>query len=507
MGVIQKDAFRTMMLSYLGLILGYVNKGVLFIIFLTTDQVGLVNLLISVGLLFAQFANLGSVYATWKFFPFFRNPNKKNYGFLLLTTLIVCFGALIFSIVSIALKGVVSDYYYEKSKMFVDYYYWIIPIGIANVFFMLFESYLKGLYQNLLPVFSYELLLRLLITALLGIYGFGGMSFNLFLVLHCLVYFIPTIILAVYLIRIKELHFSLSSITVPARFKKIMLRFSMLSYVNTLGALIVTTMDAMMITYMLGLEATGVYTTVIYLTSALQIPYKSLIRVSSTLIPVYWKENNMKAMENLYRRVSSICLVTGIFMFMMVWINREELFGFLPAEYHEGIWVFLFLMVGRLLDMYFGLNGSIFITSKKYKYDIVFTVSLMAIVFVLNLFFIPAYGVTGAAISTGLAYVVYNTGRLLFVYFVYGLHPFSWSQCKVIALFAVNILLFELLPPVFGYPVADMALKSVIFLCSFGGVTYWFNLEPEIKGYVRKGILFVRQKSGIGRSSVQENEF
>jgi hypothetical protein len=63
MGIVQKDALRTMLISYLGIALGYINKGLLFLIILSTAQIGLVNLLISVGTLFAQFANLGTVYA------------------------------------------------------------------------------------------------------------------------------------------------------------------------------------------------------------------------------------------------------------------------------------------------------------------------------------------------------------------------------------------------------------------------------------------------------------
>ena len=139
MGIIQKDALRTMILSYLGLILGYLNRGVFFILFLTSAQVGLINLVISVGLLFAQCANLGTVYAVWKFFPFFRNKEKKNHGFLLLTSIIVSIGIVLFVIISILFKDAIHMHYQEKSKAFVEYYYWIIPIGIGNVFFLLFD--------------------------------------------------------------------------------------------------------------------------------------------------------------------------------------------------------------------------------------------------------------------------------------------------------------------------------------------------------------------------------
>ena len=95
MGIIQRDAFRTMIISYLGLVLGYLNKGVLFVIVLSTDEIGLINLLISIGLLFAQFASLGVVNTTWKFFPYFRNEERNNYGFLKLVVVIALIGSVL----------------------------------------------------------------------------------------------------------------------------------------------------------------------------------------------------------------------------------------------------------------------------------------------------------------------------------------------------------------------------------------------------------------------------
>jgi O-antigen/teichoic acid export membrane protein len=79
MGVVQKDALKTTVLSFIGLTLGYVNKAILFIALLTVEQVGLMNLVITVGMLFAQLSNFGSIYSTWRFFPFFRNQNKNHY--------------------------------------------------------------------------------------------------------------------------------------------------------------------------------------------------------------------------------------------------------------------------------------------------------------------------------------------------------------------------------------------------------------------------------------------
>ena len=160
----------------------------------------------------------------------------------------------------------------------------------------------------------------------------------------------------------------------------------------------------------------------------------------------------------------------------------------------EGIPVFLFIMIGRITDMYFGINGTIFSTSKKYKYDLVFTFSLLIIVYSLNYWLIPIYGITGAAISTGFAFLFYNVGRLLFVYFSYNLHPFTISQMKVIALFALNVLLFEFMPDIFNHRLLDILFNSALFSVTFILVIFALNLEPEIKNYTQKGLSFLRTK-------------
>lgn len=118
MGFIQKDALRTMVASYLGVGLGYLNKAILFIFILSTEQIGLMNLLLSVGLLFAQFANLGTVYTTWKFFPFFNNRNKSHHGFIPFMLLIVSFGILLFTGISLLFRKNIEEVYLVRSPYF-----------------------------------------------------------------------------------------------------------------------------------------------------------------------------------------------------------------------------------------------------------------------------------------------------------------------------------------------------------------------------------------------------
>ena len=160
MGIVKKDTLRTTLISYVGLVLGYLNKAFLFIILLTTQEIGIINLLITSGLFFAQLSNLGSVYVTWRFFPFFRDAQKKNYGFLFLNFLIVMCGSLLFTLLFYLLKAPIHAYFMEKSPHFVTYAWWVVPVGIGQVFFLLFENYMRYLFKNVLPVLMQDIVLR-----------------------------------------------------------------------------------------------------------------------------------------------------------------------------------------------------------------------------------------------------------------------------------------------------------------------------------------------------------
>jgi O-antigen/teichoic acid export membrane protein len=159
MKAIQKDAFRTMLLSYVGIVLGYVNKGVLFLLILSTEQIGLINLLISVGTLFAQFSNFGTVYSTWKFFPFFKNKALKNHGFLSFILLIVSVGVLICSTLALFFSSEIAILYQARSPLFISYYLWVLPIGISLVFYLVLEIYLRSFFKNIISVNKVNIIL------------------------------------------------------------------------------------------------------------------------------------------------------------------------------------------------------------------------------------------------------------------------------------------------------------------------------------------------------------
>ncbi len=497
MGIVQKDAFRTTIISYVGILLGYINKGLLFIIILTEEQIGLVSLLITVGTLFAQLSGFGTAFTTLKFLPFFKDSERNHYGFFPFILRMITWGTIITAVGFILFRPFIERLYIDKSAEFVSYYWWVFPIGIGYVFYLLFEAYLRSFYRNLLSVFTYEILLRIGVTISLVLYWNQWISFDSFVKMNSLIYLLPPLILMVYLMQQNEFIVSIRNINISKRFQRLMTQFSAYNYLNSLGVVLVISLDVMMIAQMIGLDATGVYATVIFVASALMVPSRSLIRISAPLVSEYWKSRNMKEMESLYKKTGAVSLFIGLSCFILIWLNIDLLFSFLKPEFQPGIWVFFTLMMGRFFELFFCLTGIIFSTSKKYKYDIYFTLFLVGAVFGLNLLFIPKWGIVGASVSTAIALMVYNIGRFLFIYKAYGLNPFEKNQFIVIGLAVVTLLAGEY----FGGMTDDLWMRSLIvtpvFLLLFILPAFLFRLEPQTVQYVKNGSAFLKRKIGL----------
>ena len=320
MGIIQKQALRTTLLSYLGIGIGTLNRAVLFVICFTTEQIGLVNLIVATGLLFAQMANFGSIASILKFFPYFKNNEKRHYGFITLMFMYVFIGIFVCLMMFLIFKSPIQKLYLERSPQFISYYYWVIPIGISYAFFQFFEAHLRALHNNLLSVFIFEVLLRITITVLLFLLLFKLISFEIFIIVNSLIYLIPTAVLFFYLMKIGELNLRLNKISVSKKYQKILFHYSLFMYVNNLGIILISSLDIMLIAQLVGLSETGIYSTIFFLVSAILIPFKSIVKISIPIVADQWKYKKMEEMEKLYKKVSSVSLLIGIFFFLIIWV-------------------------------------------------------------------------------------------------------------------------------------------------------------------------------------------
>jgi O-antigen/teichoic acid export membrane protein len=354
-GKLKKNAFKTTIISYLGLLIGYFNKGVLFIFFLSTEEIGLINLILTIGVLFAQFSNLGVSYTIWRFFPFFKNKKNSNNGFIQFTLLLNALGVVLFTLVLFLIKDLIN-HNYIKSELFTEHYFWIIPLGVFYSFFLTFDSILRAIHKNVVSIFAMDLLLRLIQLTVTFLFGFSFINFSTFVALSSISFLFPTLLVLFQLIKNKQFFWRFSEIDISKRFRKILYNYTFYNYLNFIGITIVLSLDTIMIASYIGLGKTGVYTTMIFLLSGLLIPYKTLQRFCQPMVAEYWKNKEINQLEKLYERVSSISLIFGLLVFIAAWTLKSTVLHFLPNQFEEFMILLLIVLAGRINDIYSGLN-------------------------------------------------------------------------------------------------------------------------------------------------------
>ncbi|MBK7182926.1 MAG: hypothetical protein IPH89_08305 [Bacteroidetes bacterium] len=203
MGIIEKQATKNVIYSYLGAFLGFLT-----IIFsshaLSPDENGLTRILLSLSILLAQFAGLGFNTVTIRLFPYFRNHEKGHHGYLFYGIIITLIGFLL----CIVFYFVGHDYLVasniEKSKLFVDYTYLLLPLTLFTLFFNLFDYYLRACYNSVIGSSSKEFVQRILILLILAAYFFQIIEFSAFVILYVVAVCLPTLILIYYIIKLRS---------------------------------------------------------------------------------------------------------------------------------------------------------------------------------------------------------------------------------------------------------------------------------------------------------------
>ena len=485
MGHIQRDSFRITLISYTGAVIGYLNKVFLFTNFLDTDQVGLANLLITLSMVYAQIAAMGSHNIVLRFFPFFRQQKGDHHGFLFAVTALSLAGFAFITIILLLFTKPFTLFYQDSSPLLVEYAAYLIPLALATTLYLLFESYLRSLYKNILPSFVHEWGLRLLTTLSILAYALGLITFPGFVAIYVLAHCLPPIILMIYTAWIGQLKIKPVRSPLLKRLGSIMLLYGVFSLLNNLGLFLLISIDGMMVAGMIDLHAAGIYTTMIFISSIMLIPYRSMIKVSGPVVAGLWREKSMDKLNELYKKATAGNLVVGTLLFTLIWANLDAIFFFMPGEYQEGRMVFLLLGLGKLFDMASGLNGVILLTSKKYRFDLVVTLGLVIFAILSNYLLIPVLGINGAALASMLTLIFFNLARILFINHYYQLQPFVARQVWVPLIMAVAMISTTFLVQT-NWLVANILIRSLVTVMLVVTPVYLLNISPDLNKLTTK---------------------
>lgn len=486
MGVILKQSFANTIYSYAGAFLGFVNIIWLFPYVLEAGEFGLTRVMISIGIIGAQVASLGMGNVMIRFFPLFRNPARRHYGFLFLAAVIPLGGYLLLSLFGWLFRSPVIAFYADDSTLFGDYYTLLFPLLFFILYFHILESYIRSLFDTVVATFFQDILLRLFQTAVVIIYYLEWIPFALFLWMFVGSFGLQTLLMLLYIGFKRQLSLipDLKGILTRSRIKE-MSQYAAYAFLGSVTAMTLGNIDLLMVGGMLHLAEAGVYAVSLYLATMVKVPAKALMKISQPLIAEAQYKKDMATLSEIYTKSSINQMLAGGIVFILIGVNLHHIYRFLPDAYLAGAWVFLFIGLAKMIDMTAGLNAAIIRTSEWYRFDLYATLLLLLLTVGTNILFIPLFGITGAAIATALSVLIQNAVYAVYVKYRMDIHPFSKKNLTAAATLVLALLI------AWGFPelpwwMADLVLRSAVALAVILTGLFMLNLSRDLQNFIRQ---------------------
>lgn len=496
MGIVIRQSILTSVISYAGVIIGYLNLIYLFPKFLTPEQVGLVRTVTDTALLFAPFAVFGLGQSIIRFYPRFAASPKDANRFISLILVLSTLTFSLFAIVFHLLEEPIMSFFRKNARELLQYTSLILVLTFFLVIITLLEQYSRSLLQVALPGFLRDVLVRLLQAALVILFVQQVLSFHQFVHASAWMYLVILLALLAFLVTKGKFRPAFDFASFPKGYAREITVFSLLSFIGTSSMILIGKMDSVMVTGMIGLEANAIYTTAFYMATVIEIPKRAITTTASPLIARAFSINDVAEISSLYRKTSINQLIIGGLLFVGVYANLDNIFGLMPkGEYYAaGSIVIIVIGLGKLTDMIFGPSSEIIGLSKHYWFNLVVITALAVMIIVANYFLIPLYGLTGAAIGSFLSLLIYNVAKFIFIFFRFGIQPFTAATVKVLAICLAALALDYLLPPLSNI-FADLIVRSSLITIMYGSLVLLTRASEEVNKLFNMALAFV---SGTG---------
>ena len=496
MGIVIRQSIYSSIISYAGVVIGYINLLYLYPKFLSTDQIGLFRTIQDAAILFAPFAQVGLSQTIIRFYPQLARDKKSSHSFISFMSLMALAGFILFFLLFKVFESSLLAYFQDNAAEVIQYTNLVLWLTLILVMVAVMESFSRSLLKTVVPNLLREVMARLFLSVLVLLYFTKAITFDQFIIGSVISYLIWLLILMFYLWRQGELSIQINFKSLDQKRLPELIKYSLLSFAGMAGLILIGKIDSMMVSALLGFSANAVYTTAFYMATVIEIPKRALSQIAMPLISRAFERNDIKEVASLYRKTSINQLIIGSLLLIGVWINLDSMFALMPKGevFSVGKWVVIIIGAGKLVDMLFGPSSEIIVLSKYFKFNIVLILILAVLIVVSNNLLIPRYGIEGAAWGAAFALITFNAIKYLFIYSKYKIQPFDSNTLKVL-LIAFLVLAANYFSSRLDFVVLDILFRSTFTTLLFGALVLLTKVSPEANELFRKGIKLIFKRN------------
>lgn len=479
MGIIAKQSFYNLFSIGIGFLVGALNVLFLYPIYMGDSRQGLVVGLLAVSNLIQPFLSLGLQHALIKFFSSFADARSRDsfLWFIILAPLVLI--ALLTG-VYLANPDFIGGLLPTSLTADFPYLEFVLLIAISTAYFEIFNSWLRVHFKSIFANFLKELYPRLLIGVLIMGFALQWYDFTHFMYYLVGGYYLRLLLVIGFSLWVYRptwyWHF-------PPQLTAI-LRYSVLIFLSGAAASFILDIDkAMLLSF--SKEEVAYYSVAIYIAAVIEAPGRALFQIISPVVAEAINANKTERIQQLLKKSSSNLLwISGAF-FLLINLNLNDFYQLIAPEYRAAFLVVQLVSIGKLYSMSMGCLNQIISNSRYYAYVLFFSVFSAILAVVLNMYFIPLYGLLGAAYATLIVIVIINSLKIALIAVKMQLHPFSSDTLKILGCIGLMFTVFYGLVLPFQ-PVINILLKSAGIGIVYTVLLYFTGALKGITSYLNR---------------------
>lgn len=486
MGIIQKQGIRDSFVTYIGVALGAANTLFVYPYFLKQEELGLFQFIVSSGILISLFVVFGAQDLATRYFPIFKHDEGRHRGFLPLLLLLPVFGILLVLVALGIGYDAFLEYLQDKDPLIQKYWFWVLPTAFFFGLNHVLVNYTKNFFRIVVPTIIESIFVKLITAGLSLALFYAWISLGGFAMGITLVYGAVSIGLSAYLIYLGQWNLRPDWSFLRPNLAWEMARFGFFSMLGGFSAGFLTWLDRVMLSLLIeneALKAVGIFSIAAYMSSVIDIPRRSLEKISAPIVADAFQRQDIPHIEMLYRKSSINQLIIGILFFLLIWLNIQDLFAMMPngERYVSGLPIVFILGITSLVSMACGLSHQVLVYSPYYQINFYMLLMLALLNIVLNYLMIRTFGwgIEGAALATLISSILYNGIKVMIVYHHYKIQPFSRATAMVLLLAGLIFWLMSMVQFTW-FPIVNIALKSVMIALLFVIPVLYARLSPDL---------------------------
>lgn len=480
MGIVLNQSFKNTIITYIGFGIGAINTLYLYPFFLGATYYALTNYILSAANVIMPLFAIGMQNTLVKFYSQYKTEEERE-QFLSFTALFPLLMCIPFAIVGIFFFDDISLFVSKKNPVVKEYILLIPFIGLCMAYFEIFYAWARVHMHSVFGNFVKEVGLRLLSTiVLLGLY-LDWISLVQFVYITAGIYFMAFLVTMFYAFSIKKPNFQ---ITIPKNVTSVM-EYTFYIILSGSVANLLLDGDKLMLNQYMEIENIAYYSVATYIALVISVPSRAMHQIVYPITAKLMHENKHDELNDLYKKTSINLQIVGGFVMLCIFVNITQLYEMVPDEYKGGIPVVFMIGLSKYFDLILGNNNAIIFNTKYYRMVLYLGLGLVVLTIILNMIFIPIFGIMGSAFATLLSITCYSLAKLLFVVKRLHLYPFTPQTIHSLVLTTVLFLAFYFWDfPL--YPLVAIVLKSVLITVVYIYLNYKFSISPEINEVLDK---------------------